>query len=407
MILTPLILAASPALAAPPVSDLFAIRAPRAEVGNGEVLEHAVLLIEDGKIVMIGEDLPIERGIPVIDLDEGSTLLPGLVNAYSRSGMTGQGYSDSRPHLMASYEVKLGASFKSAMEAGITTLGIYPAGRGIPGQAVAVHTAPGGDKILADGVYMKAIVNNSSGAKRNIKSGFEKADDNAKKELENREKYDKAKEKAEKEKDKDKKKAALEKLGEYKPLEGDQRGVVFQQLRDRELKALFDLDDAAAYLHLIDAIGDEEFDWDLHLGLSQESNFYEVVEKIGESGKRVTLGPFLTLHPGTLRQRNLPAEFVRAGATLVLVPRSDTAASHRSWLRDVGTLVGAGLDRKVAIQAMTLEPARLMGVDERVGSLEVGKDANFLIVDGDPFEPTTQIETVYVHGEVVHRESDQ
>jgi hypothetical protein len=404
MILTSLILAASPALVPPPISDLYAIRARRAELGNGEVLEHAVILVEDGKIVIVGEDLPIERGIPVIDLDDEYTLMPGLVNAYSRTGLTSQGYSDSRPFIKASFEVSLGASFKSAMESGITTLGLYPAGRGIPGQAVAVHTAGGSDPILTDSVYLKAIVSNSSTAKGYIRDGFKKADDNAKKETANREKYDKAKEKAEKEKDKDKKKAALEKLGEYKPIDPDLRGKVFQQMRDKELSALFDLSDAADYLHLIDALGEEEINWGLRLTLSQESNFYEVAEKIGKTECRVMVGPYLTLHPGTLRQRNMPAELARAGANLVFIPRTDSTASKKSWLRDVGTMVGAGLDRGAAIKAMTLEPAKLMGVDDRVGSIEVGKDANFLIVNGDPFETATEIEAVIIHGDVVHGE---
>tara|TARA_R110002126_G_scaffold6119_18_gene32317 strand:+ start:389 stop:1609 length:1221 start_codon:yes stop_codon:yes gene_type:complete len=404
MILTSLILAASPALVPPPISDLYAIRARRAEIGNGEVLEHAVILVEDGKIVTIGEDLPIERGIPVIDLDDEYTLMPGLVNAYSRTGLSSQGYSDSRPYIKASFEVGLGASFKSAREAGVTTLGLYPAGRGIPGQAVAVHTAGGSDPILADSVYLKAIVANNSTAKRYIRDGFEKADENAKKEAANKEKYDKAKEKAEKEKDKDKKKAALDKLGEYEPHEPDPRGQVFQDMRDKKLSALFDLDDAAGYLHLIDALGKEEIDWALRLTLSQESNFYEVAEKIGETECRVMVGPFLTLHPGTLRQRNMPAELARAGAKLVFIPRNDSTGAHQTWLRDVGTMVAAGLDRSAAIQAMTLEPAKLMGVDDRVGSIEVGKDANFLIVNGDPFETATEVEAVIIHGDVVHGE---
>ena len=53
-------------------------------MGNGETLHHAVILVEDGRIVTIGEDLPIERGIPVLELSEGQVVMPGLVFAYSR-----------------------------------------------------------------------------------------------------------------------------------------------------------------------------------------------------------------------------------------------------------------------------------------------------------------------------------
>ena len=50
--------------------DLFALKARRVELGNGEVMEHAVLLVENGTIVTMGQDLPIERGIPIIELDD-------------------------------------------------------------------------------------------------------------------------------------------------------------------------------------------------------------------------------------------------------------------------------------------------------------------------------------------------
>ena len=68
MILSPLLLLGPLAAApAPPVQgDLFVIKAPRVELGDGEVMEHAVIFVEDGEIVTMGQDLPIERGIPVI-----------------------------------------------------------------------------------------------------------------------------------------------------------------------------------------------------------------------------------------------------------------------------------------------------------------------------------------------------
>ena len=63
MILTPILLALAPAASIEAPADLLAIRAPRVEVGNGETLHHAVILVEDGRIVTIGEDLPIELSL--------------------------------------------------------------------------------------------------------------------------------------------------------------------------------------------------------------------------------------------------------------------------------------------------------------------------------------------------------
>jgi imidazolonepropionase-like amidohydrolase len=62
---------------------------------------------------------------------------------------------------------------------------------------------------------------------------------------------------------------------------------------------------------------------------------------------------------------------------------------------------GLGFER--ALDALTLDAARRLGVDDRVGSLDPGKDADLVLFDGDPFEYTTHVEAVIVDGEIVHR----
>lgn len=409
MILTPLLLAPlTPAAATPPsAGDLLAIRAPRVEVGNGETLHHAVILVDDGRIVTIGEDLPIERGIPVVELTGDQVVVPGLVNAYSRVGMSGRGYNDAKPGIRASDELDPDDSvYEKLREAGVTTLGHYPAGNGIPGRAVAVR--PGGqsveDMILSDSCYLKIIAGSNRTAKNNISEGFEKADEWLEKEAKNREKWEKKKEKYDKEDDEEKKKKLDP--GPYEPIEEDPYARAFLQLRAGELKALISIRQSADYLHLLDAIGDEEFQWDLRVVMTRNLDVFHIADRIGEAGLRVVMEPELTLHPGTMRQRNLPAELSRAGAKLVLVPRGDSTSGHEEWLRHVGEIVAAGLDLQTALRGMTLEAAALLGVDDRVGSLEEGKAANLVILDGPPFEVTTEIDAVMLDGEFVHGEVD-
>jgi hypothetical protein len=409
MILTPLFLASLTAAAVPPTAagDLLAIRAPRVEVGNGETLHNAVILVEDGKIVTIGEDIPIERGIPVIELDSGQVVLPGLVNAYSRQGMTGRGYSDSKPYLLAQNDLNPGSgAYKSLREVGVTTLGQYPAGSGIPGQAAAVRTAGATvkDMLLEPSCYLKIIAGSSRTAKARISGGFEKADSWIEKEAKNKEKWEKAKEKFDKEDDEEKKKKLDP--GPYKPIDEDPQAQAFLELRDGELRALISINSSSDYLHLLDAIGEEEFTWDLRLVMTRNMDVFHVADRIGETARRVIMEPEITLHPGTLRQRNLPAELVRAGVKLVFVPRSDSTADHERWRRHVGELVAAGLDFQTALRAMTLEPASLLGVDDQVGSLEAGKAANLIILNGEPFEATTEVEVVMLDGEFVYGEVD-
>jgi imidazolonepropionase-like amidohydrolase len=60
-----------------------------------------------------------------------------------------------------------------------------------------------------------------------------------------------------------------------------------------------------------------------------------------------------------------------------------------------------GLDRESALHALTKQPAQLLGIDNRVGSLAEGKDADLVLFDGDPFEYRTHISSVIVDGKVV------
>jgi imidazolonepropionase-like amidohydrolase len=407
MILNTLLLVASPLLApAPAMPDLLAIKVDRAETVSDGTMRHAVILIENGKIAVIGEDLAIERGIPVIDLGPGSVAIPGLINAYSRMGMDSQGATDSRPWQQASAELYPASEiYSDVLEAGVTTLALYPAGTGIPGRAVVVkpHGDSSEEMVLADDAYLKIVLASNSTSKRMITHGFEEADDQIEAEEKARAKWEKAIEKEKKDKKSKKKDDGKEskEVGPYTAPIAKPEAKAFQELRDGDLKALISISTAGDYLHLMDAIGEEEFTWDLRIPVRRNLNMFYVKSELGKLGCRVVMEPSLTLHPNTRRQRNLPSELSEAGAKLVLIPRSDRLADHKDWLHDTGELVSAGLSRDVALRAMTLEPAEMLGVEERMGSLSTGKDANILFFMGDPFETSTKIQAVMLEGEVV------
>lgn len=443
MILTHLLLALAPAATAP--SDLLAIRVGRAETVSKGVIEHAVILVEGGKIVTIGEDLPIERGIPILDRPKW-TVIPGLVNAYSRLGLDGEGGDDNAADVKASGELWHGSEeYEKVVEYGVTTLGLYPPGNGIPGQAVAVRprAKSAAEMVLRDPSYLKVVLRANAASKKAIGEGFKKADEYAEKEKKAREKWEKDQEKKKKPAAKKDEKKPDEKAGEEKkeepkpeakeegkkeeakkeeaasdafvPPEPDPKTKPFLDLRAGKLRALVSVSGSGEYLHLIDAIGKETFPWDLRIPVSRELDIFYVLDKktydldvdgIGDRKVRVVVEPTLTVHPGTMRTRNPAAELARAGAKLVLIPRNDTLPDHRMWLANVGESIGAGLDRDVALRAMTLEGAALLGVDDRLGSLEKGKDANLVFLDGDPFEPSTRIQAVMLEGEFVHGEAN-
>lgn len=78
----------------------------------------------------------------------------------------------------------------------------------------------------------------------------------------------------------------------------------------------------------------------------------------------------------------------------------------RLFLRSAAFGVRAGMSREKALEALTLANARMMDVDHRVGSLESGKDADFLVLSGDPLSVYTHVEETWIEGEKVFDRSD-
>jgi imidazolonepropionase-like amidohydrolase len=68
--------------------------------------------------------------------------------------------------------------------------------------------------------------------------------------------------------------------------------------------------------------------------------------------------------------------------------------------------VRLGLDWDVALRALTLAPARQVGIGDRVGALAVGMDADFVIKAGEPLDPASPIELVFIDGQQVYRNGD-
>jgi imidazolonepropionase-like amidohydrolase len=80
----------------------------------------------------------------------------------------------------------------------------------------------------------------------------------------------------------------------------------------------------------------------------------------------------------------------------------DAFEMYTSNLRNLpyqaATAVAHGLPRDEAMRAITLYPAQILGIDDRVGSLQPGRDATLFIADGDPLEITTQVERAWIGG---------
>ena len=105
-----------------------------------------------------------------------------------------------------------------------------------------------------------------------------------------------------------------------------------------------------------------------------------------------------------LRNRSLanPGRLDAAGVTIAITTDHPVVPIH--FLIHQATLaVKEGLDPAAALRAVTINPARILGVDDRLGSLAPGKDADLCVWSGDPLDVMSRVERAYVDGREVYR----
>ena len=140
----------------------------------------------------------------------------------------------------------------------------------------------------------------------------------------------------------------------------------------------------------------------MRLILVAGSETYRVADELAKKKIPVILPAHLDFESNTRNRINVPKMLADAGIKIALKPQSDTVGGYEDFLRRVAELVKSGLDRETAKRAITIHPAEMLSVDYRLGSLEVGKDANLLILSGDPLEVGARIHRVMIEGRIVH-----
>ncbi len=90
------------------------------------------------------------------------------------------------------------------------------------------------------------------------------------------------------------------------------------------------------------------------------------------------------------------------GVKIACRPKTDNIQGYEDFLREMAELVKSGLDKEIAKKSITIYPAEMLGIKYRLGTLEVGKDANLLILSGDPLDVGTQIHQIMLEGKIVY-----
>jgi imidazolonepropionase-like amidohydrolase len=146
-----------------------------------------------------------------------------------------------------------------------------------------------------------------------------------------------------------------------------------------------------------------EFGYDLVIDHGTEA--YLLADQIAAASIPVIIGPLFTSRSKVeLRNRSLanPGRLAAAGVTIAITTDHPVVPIH--FLIHQATLaVKEGLDPVTALRAVTINPARIIGCDDRIGSLTVGKDADVVIWSGDPLDVMSRAERAYVDGREIYR----
>jgi imidazolonepropionase-like amidohydrolase len=146
-----------------------------------------------------------------------------------------------------------------------------------------------------------------------------------------------------------------------------------------------------------------EFGYDLVIDHGTEG--YLIADKIAAAGIPVVTGPLITARSKVeLRNRTManPGLLAAAGVTVAIATDHPVVPVHLLIVQ-AALAVRDGLDRETALRAVTLTPARIMRVADRIGSLVPGKDADVAVWSGDPFDIMSRVEAAYIGGREVYR----
>jgi imidazolonepropionase-like amidohydrolase len=365
-------------------------------ITNGKI-NNGVILIKNGKIEKVGTDVKIPANYKIY---EAKFVTPGLIDARSEVGLSGplnfkadqdqvEKSAPIQPDLRAidayNTDDKLVEYLRNN---GVTSLHTgHGVGALVSGQTMVVKTKPGMiDSVIIQSLSMLAM---SIGAE--VEENYTSPGTKGKQIAMLRSELLKAQQYLKKQQDKDSSKRLakdlnLEMLGDL--LRGRVKGLVY----------------ANRATDIISAIRlSKEFDFKLVIEGAAEA--YRIVDEIKSSGAEVIVHPTMARYGGDMQNVTMENAAILTKAGIPVSIESGFEAyvpKTRVILYEAAAAVGrGGLPYDDALKAITLNPAKLLGLENRIGSIKEGKDADLVLYDGDPFEYITRVCTVIIDGQVV------
>lgn len=361
---------------------------------NGTPIENGTMIVQNGKITAVGTNIKIPENA-IINNVSGKVIMPGLIDTHSHLGNGSGGDKSNALHpdvrLLDALD-PMAVNLMKARSGGITTINIMPgSGHLMSGQTLYIKTRKG--KVIEDLMICKNILIDICGGMKMangtnsirekpfpgtraksaamVRELFVKAQEYQKKLTAAKTTPDKAPERD------------LKMEGLIEILEG-KRIVHFHTHRH---------DDVLTAIRISKEFG-------FKIVLHHVSEAWKVADEIAAAKIPVSL-IFIDSPGGKMEAVDLHPKsgmaLEKAGVD-VAFHTDDPITDSRLFLRSAAIGVREGMSKPKALEALTLAGARMLELDDRIGSLESGKDADFIILSGDPLSVYTHVEQTWIEG---------
>ena len=387
---------------------MLAIKGGKIYTVTGDVIEGGVILIEDGKIKAVGKDVQIPEGAEVVDAT-GKVVTPGLIDSHSHLAVFGEpsvwanadGNETSDPitaHIRGIDSLNpQDPAIPDVVSAGVTTVYTGPGSANLVGGtgfAMKLRGRTAEEMVIPGTEAMKMALGENP--KRVYGEGQRRA---PKTRMGNAAVLREALVKAQNYIDKmERAKAKSDKGENSNPPDRDLKLEALAKVIKREWKARIHAHRADDIMTAIRIA--EEFNLDYIIEHCTEG--YKIADILAEKKVRATIGPLLMAR-GKMEiiDTSLANPGILAKAGVKVAIQCDTS-SNTKWLGlHAGLAVKEGMCPVEALKAITINAAEIIGLEDRLGSIEVGKDADVVVWSEHPFCTMAIAEKVFIDGKLV------
>lgn len=397
--MTPLL--ALGALAAAHAADLAIVHATVLPV-SGPPIEDGTVLVTGGRIEAVGAGLPVPEGTPTVVDATGKWLTPGMIDVHSHMGVypwpSGEAHGDGNemtapttPRVWAGDSVRVGdPAFARARAGGVTTVQILPGSANlIGGESAVLKLRP--SRTLAGMRFDGAPRGIKMACGENPKRVYKKDEDGPSTRMGNLAGM----------------RAAFQGALDYRTARA-KRGPDRPPM-DHGKEVLLDVLDGEVRVHVhcyrhddIEGIYRVMDQYGIQVASFQHAlEAYKVADLIADHGTAIATWPDwwgfkLEAYDGIPDNARLSHA---AGVSVVI--HSDSANTVQRLYTEAAKLLATGMTEADALETVTLAPARMLGIEARTGTIEVGKDADLALFTHHPLDVYTRVSRTWIDGELV------